>query len=298
MRQALKLALLRSGVASSRSICIPPHATCMRSCMSFTQPACRPARRNGIGTCLRAYSTNASPTQRPTHRSAKAAVVLLIGINTAVFGTWQYAEITQDAKLLTWLPCNTTLSWENINAGRYHTIISSAFSHKDLPHFLFNAFTMWTFGSMLSFVPGVGAFHIATLALGGAVASSGAWLWHQEVRNGSPKSRGFQDLFTQHYPQVRHQALGSSGVVMAMAAVATCLMPLAPMSFMFIPIPIPLFVLTAAYAAVDTYYINSQKSRIGHSAHLGGFVFGITYYFASLRRRGGIWPLLRHGLRR
>lgn len=80
---------------------------------------------------------------------------------------------------------------------------------------------------------------------------------------------------------------------MGVGAVATCLVPFAPMQIMFIPINIPLWVLTIVYAAVDTYYLHSTS--VGHAAHLGGSIFGVCYYFTFLKRFGGVWYMLGRG---
>lgn len=111
-------------------------------------------------------------------------------------------------------------------------------------------------------------------------ASSGIW---QRFGNGNS-------------PVERWQGLGASGMVMGMGATATLLAPLTPMAILFVPAP--LFVVMAGYVALDTYFLNSKTSRIGHAAHLGGLTFGAVYYFASLRQYGGVWQWVRRGLRR
>ena len=84
---------------------------------------------------------------------------------------------------------------------------------------------------------------------------------------------------------------------MGAAATATCLMPFAPMSLLFIPVPIPLWVLTGLYAAMDIWYLDTSTT-VGHAAHLGGSIFGALYYFAYLRGHGGIWRTIRRNIRR
>lgn len=62
----------------------------------------------------------------------------MIGLNTAVFGAWQYAQATKDFKLLRQLQAHATLSQENLDAGRWWTFLTSAFSHQAPGHFIFN----------------------------------------------------------------------------------------------------------------------------------------------------------------
>ncbi|KXL47234.1 hypothetical protein M433DRAFT_3408 [Acidomyces richmondensis BFW] len=222
------------------------------------------------------------------------AVWTLIGVNTAVFALWQYAIYNKDRSLLQTLTRYTTCSWQNMREGRYITLITSAFSHADVGHFAFNMMAFLTFGNILSFIPGIGPLHIIGISIGGAIVSSISWLAHTRSRASTQPVR-----WNPYAQQVTHRvAQGASGMVMAAGAVATCLAPYIPMNLFFIPIPIPLWVITFAYAGLDMFYLNSENSRIGHAAHLGGSVFGIMYYAVYLRRYGGVWAMLRRILRR
>lgn len=62
----------------------------------------------------------------------------MIGLNTAVFGAWQTADMTKNRQLAANLTKHTVLSQRNLDAGRYYTFVTSAFSHKDTFHFIFN----------------------------------------------------------------------------------------------------------------------------------------------------------------
>lgn len=226
----------------------------------------------------------------------------IIGLNTAIFGAWQYAQVKKDRKVEQQLYRNATLMDENIQAGRSYTLITSAFSHRDLGHFMFNMLALNAFGSILAWVPGIGAAHVVGLAIGSAAAGSAAWLYHVRTRKQpQPASSTNRNVFAGFggSPIVRqiYIGLGASGMVMGLGAAATLLMPFAPMNLMLIPIPIPLWAITAGYFALDSYYLNSD-SKVGHSAHLGGAVFGAVFYFLMLRNKGGIWTMLRRGLRR
>jgi membrane associated rhomboid family serine protease len=69
------------------------------------------------------------------------------------------------------------------------------------------------------------------------------------------------------------------------------------MSFILIPVGIPMFVMTGGFIAVDLFYLG-KNDLIGRSAHLGGALFGAAYYLAFLRRFGGISHIGRHLTRR
>ena len=223
------------------------------------------------------------------------AVWGMIGINTAVFCAWQYARAQRDNDLLVRFQQNATCSWENVKAGRYHTLITSAFTHHAPQHFLFNMVSFYAFGSVLSSIPGVSGAHIISLAIGSAIAGSLAWLYQQQGQISFSRNlsvgRGGQ------LSQYVSSAIGASGMVMGLSGAATCLAPFTGMNMMFIPVPISLWMTTALYAAVDIFYLESGDG-IGHSAHLGGAVFGAFFYFISLRRFGGIWHMMGRGMRR
>lgn len=57
-------------------------------------------------------------------------------------------------------------------------------------------------------------------------------------------------------------------------------------------VPMPLYAVAMAYAALDLYLLDSETSRTAHSAHLGGLAFGIVYYLVLLRKKGGVWQLI------
>ncbi|KAF2481869.1 hypothetical protein BDY17DRAFT_325379 [Neohortaea acidophila] len=215
--------------------------------------------------------------------STRTMMWTIIGLNAAVFGAWQYAIARKDRKLFQKLSQNFTVSAQNIRDGRYWTLVTSAFSHQGLGHFAFNMFTFNAFTSIMAFA-GVGPVALGFIVLGSGLAGSAAWLYHLH----SPGS----DRINRYA-----SALGASGAVMGAGAVATCLMPFAPMQMMFIPINIPLWVLTLAYAGLDAYYLNASTG-VGHSAHLGGAIFGALFYAAYLRRLGGVVQLLKRGSRR
>ncbi|TKA78389.1 hypothetical protein B0A55_04719 [Friedmanniomyces simplex] len=214
-----------------------------------------------------------------TRRSALSAAYLIIALNTGVFAGWQYAQMNRDQRLLRTLHENFTLSWQNLREGRQWTLLTSAFSHIAWWHFAFNMLTFSTFGTMLSWIPGIGAAHMLALSLGSGIAGSAAWLYQKQV---STKIWG---SFGQGDGGVRKVALGASGMVMGAGAAAACLMPFAPISVMFIPMP--LWVATVGFAAVDTYFLHSGTTGIGHAAHLGGAFWGVAYYLCFLRGYGG-----------
>lgn len=139
---------------------------------------------------------------------------------------------------------------------------------------------------------------MTVLALGSAIVGSYAFHFHRAPQETTRKTSAgiWQRSGNGNVIVEGWQALGASGMVMGMGGAATLLAPMRQMLvFMF---PAPLFVVTAGYAAADTYFLRSKTSKIGHAAHLGGLAFGFVYYIVSLRRFGGVFPWLARALRR
>ncbi|SMR63643.1 unnamed protein product [Zymoseptoria tritici ST99CH_3D1] len=265
----------------------------------FSQTATWLGKPDTYGTTRRFMYSMPSANPKPVMR----IVFGLIGVNAAVFGAWHYAIAYRDHRLLRTMNAHFKLSETNLKEGRYHTLITSAFSHTDFRHILFNMFGLYTFGSIISRVPGVGGLHIMGIVLGSAFAGSAATVYQKSKTQ--PRISRDRWLNSSRTAVIRHtwEALGASGSVMGLAAAATCLSPFNKMVVLPIPIPMPLWVLMIAYVGLDTYYMDSGSKTssgniVGHTAHLGGFAFGFLYYLFQLRNRGGLWSIVRSRSRR
>lgn len=241
---------------------------------------------------VRAYrASNGWYRELPRFTSTRRTVQVIIGLNAIVFGAWTYAKTTHDEKIYRYLNQNAVLSWANVNAQRTWTLVTSAFSHQNFLHFLFNMVSLNAFATSLMLAGGgLGAFHVAALTIGSAATGSLAFLYW--TRKTASKRSNIWGSNSYHLPSMSKAGLGASGVVMGFAAAATCLTPWMPMSLMMIPVPIPMWGLTLFYFGVDLYLLGSNDG-VGHDAHLGGAAFGIFYYLLTLRRFGGVSQLLR-----
>jgi len=223
------------------------------------------------------------------YRANQALTNTCIGTAVGIFGTWNYArrgvvyDVTNDLanrmKALSLLPRSASLpdptrlhdrmsQYLILNASQpnnYLSWVGSEFSHTNLGHIFFNMFTWSNFAPMLFFLP---FRHYAALIFGGAIASSATFLYDQ---------RGSQA-----------RGLGSSGIVSGLMTCVTMFAPTARASLMGI-LPMPLWAVTGGYFLLDTYFMQAgTKTGIGHSAHIGGGVFGALYYAVFLRRYGGV----------
>lgn len=316
------------------------HASRQRAVMSAGGPFFSQAYWNGAtGTSIlrRAYHPDSAGASAAygSYLSGKRMIWTLIGLNTVVFGAWQIAAATNNHELTRKLHQHATLSEDNLVAGRYHTLVTSAFSHKDLGHFALNMvreqispevrwetkhlaivrpqcfwqhrflvshwrydLASFYFAIPLTIVVGT---RVLILAIGSALASSLALHWQRTPTNNFKKTSASPNIWrrfgSNDVRQIWH-GLGASGVVQGMGAAATLLFPLGTIGIFPFPFPVPLVLVTAGFCAYDIYNLDSKTSRTGHAAHLGGLAFGVVYYVLSLRRYGGVWHMLMRAVRK
>ena len=229
---------------------------------------------------LRQLSTNGL-VARVTRDPSKALIWTLIGTNVLVHSEWQRADYQlsnrRDPSLLRWMSDNFTTGYRNvISDGRWHTLLTSAFSHRDPMHLAFNMLALWSFGGGM--VQYLGVRRFLAVYLGGALAASLTgiayrYLQHKYSANNNNRSSDMQ--------QLQRSSLGASGGLMSMLGVFGMLFPEATVYLLFIPVPARFAVL--GYAAYDYFMLNSQRSGTDHIGHLGGLAFGLSYVFLRIR---------------
>ena len=143
---------------------------------------------------------------------------------------------------------------KSIQSGQWYRLLSTAFLHVDQQHLLFNMITLYFFGdAVLQPFGSLVFFGIYILSVfGGSVV---AWAYHND---------------TPHYT-----AVGASGGVVGILFSAILIHPDMQLAFLFFPIPIPGFVFAIGYLAYTLYGMKRQNDLIGHTAHMGGALFGV-----------------------
>ncbi len=137
--------------------------------------------------------------------------------------------------------------------NRYR-LLTAAFLHVSWAHLFFNMFTLYLFGYAVVDSLGTSAFvmlYFGSLLLGNLFAA----YFH---RNDS-----------------YYAAVGASGGVAGVVFSTILLYPALELYLFFIPIPIPGYLFAAAYVAYSLYGMKKQQDNIGHTAHLGGAIWGI-----------------------
>lgn len=135
----------------------------------------------------------------------------------------------------------------------YYRIFTSALVHADWVHLLFNMFSFYSFGSFVE----------RRLPWGSLILSA---IYLSSIFGGSLLS-----LFLHRHHNYR--SLGASGGVCGVIFACIFLFPGTQISFFLIPMPASLFAIL--FLGVSFWGLRSQRSRIGHDAHLGGALIGL-----------------------
>lgn len=194
----------------------------------------------------------------PRRAPTPIALTVLLVINGLVFlGWWALGPRSIMAE-------HFLVSVAHLKQGYVHTLLTSAISHADISHLIFNLFALWIFGRIVEQVIGSVQF-VGLYVVGALVASLGHVLW--SVLSGVPSP-----------------ALGASGSVMAVAVTFAVLFPTQRL-YLFFMVPMPAWFAVLLYVGLDLAGLFGTGSGIAHAAHLGGALTGLAYGFIWGRPR-------------
>ena len=140
-----------------------------------------------------------------------------------------------------------------IRAGQRERMLTSGFLHVDFSHLFLNMLTLYFFADVVINWFGPSKFliiYFISLIAGSLLA-----------------------LFF-HKDEPYYSAVGASGAVTGILYAAILLQPDMDLFIMFIPIPIPAYILGIAYMLYSIYGMKNRVGNIGHTAHFGGAVGG------------------------
>jgi len=140
-----------------------------------------------------------------------------------------------------------------IKAGQKERMLTSGFLHVDIAHLFFNMFTLYFFADVVIAWFGPAKFII---------------IYFISLLAGSLLALFF------HKDEPYYSAVGASGAVTGILYAAILLQPNDSLGIMFIPIPIPAYILGIGYLLYSIYGMKSRVGNIGHTAHFGGAIGG------------------------
>ncbi len=142
-----------------------------------------------------------------------------------------------------------------IKGGQRDRMFTSGFLHVDGSHLLLNMFTLYFFAHVVIQWFGPVKFLIIYLI---------------SLLAGSLLALSF------HSKEPYYSAVGASGAVTGVLYAAILLQPDMRLALMFIPIPLPAYVLGIGYLLYSIYGMKKRLGNIGHTAHFGGAVGGFV----------------------
>jgi membrane associated rhomboid family serine protease len=137
----------------------------------------------------------------------------------------------------------------------YKRLVTSGFLHVSWTHLIFNMISLYAFSGLLETQIGGGKFLLVYFAslIGGDLLS----------------------LFV-HKNHGDYNAVGASGAVSGIIFASIALFPGMGVGFFGLPFSIPSWLYGILYILYSIYGIKSSKDNIGHDAHLGGALVGMT----------------------
>ena len=142
-----------------------------------------------------------------------------------------------------------------IQAGQKERMVTSGFLHVDISHLFLNMFTLYFFAPVV--ISWFGSIRFLIIYLVSLIAGSLLALFF-------------------HKDEPYYSAVGASGAVMGVLYAAILLNPDMQLGIMFIPIPLPAYVLGIAYLLYSIWGMKSRMGNIGHTAHFGGAIGGYS----------------------
>jgi membrane associated rhomboid family serine protease len=192
-------------------------------------------------------------------------VLIVLALNVVVFVLWQYLGVSP------YMVDNFLISWDALQAGRYWTLLTSAFSHVAFLHFFLNMYVLTTFGTIVEYM--IGSWRFIVLYLTAAIVASVSHAAVSALMLDKPEQ----------------PALGASGAISGVVLVFCLLFPRARL-LLFGFIPMPAIFGALLFVGIDLLGLYFQTAGgglpIGHGAHLGGAATGLLFYLVAVHGMG------------
>ena len=185
-----------------------------------------------------------------------------------LFTLWQFTPNSHIGQVL---QRHFVCSQRNMKQRRYHTLLTSAFSHASFHHLAVNMYAFLNFGPSVANVLASQSVELWVFVVSAALFGSLTFLVFDKRGIGS--------------------CIGLSGVTLALLAFDSLVYPSKELRMIvsFIPIQLPAYYLylgLLGFSALGVLGLVGGRSNVAHSTHLGGLIFGQCFYEAF--RRGWV----------
>lgn len=211
-------------------------------------------------------------------------VTLLIIIATTIISFTAFYNQQVMNKLIFYPPA---VSQRN----EWYRFFSCGLIHQHIPHLLFNMYALYLFGHGQDYVDldgikhstGVESFFVEVFGY------SGYLLYF--VMYAGAVGVCLLPTYSKNKDNYYYKSLGASGGVAAVVFAQIVLNPTMGIGLVFIPVFIAGFLFGIIYLVISYQLDKSHNTRVNHSAHIWGSVFGAVYIIA-LCELSGKYPLL------
>lgn len=147
--------------------------------------------------------------------------------------------------------------------GDWFRFITHAFVHANYFHLIVNMLVLYMFGTSVEHLYGTirdghALLPFLVLYLGGIVF-------------------GALPGYKKHIHDPNYRSVGASGATSAVLFAHIIMLPMSPVYFWFVPVPIPGFVFGALYLFYEWYQDKRGGDNVAHDAHFYGAVFGLGF---------------------
>jgi len=162
------------------------------------------------------------------------------------------------------------------NSKEWYRLFSYGLIHNDFMHLAVNMYVLWNFGEIVIddfqelFGPLANLYFVLLYIPALAISVVPSYFKNKE--------------------NIFYNAVGASGAVSAVVYTSIILNPSLPMRLIFIPIDLQAWIFGALFLAYTIYMDKKGNTRIGHSAHLWGALYGMLFIFV-IEPRIYLWLL-------